>query len=92
VSKTARAHAVSYLLEAGIAWLPAPSEAPWVTDLEAGLLTFPAAAHDDQVDAMTRALRKLCSRRGSGTIASGTPRVGGWGLPSPEVSGWGCPY
>ena len=32
---------------------------PWVKDLVAELTAFPAAANDDQVDALTQALRRL---------------------------------
>jgi len=40
-------------------WLPHPDIAPWVKDLVAELTTFPASANDDQVDALTQALRRL---------------------------------
>jgi phage terminase large subunit-like protein len=33
--------------------------------LESELLSFPAAMHDDQVDALTQALRKLSKRKGN---------------------------
>lgn len=56
-SKLARAHAVTAYWEAGNVLLP--REAPWLKDFVAELTTFPAAAHDDQVDAMTQALRRL---------------------------------
>lgn len=58
-SKLARAHAVTSYWEAGNVWLPHPDMAPWVTVLVDELTTFPAAAHDDQVDALTQALRRL---------------------------------
>lgn len=58
-SKLARAHAVTHVWEAGNVWLPHPDIAPWVKDLVAELTAFPAAANDDQVDAMTQALRQL---------------------------------
>ena len=58
-SKLARAHAVSSYWEAGNVWLPHPDIAPWVKDLVAELTTFPASANDDQVDALTQALRRL---------------------------------
>jgi predicted phage terminase large subunit-like protein len=63
-SKTARAHAVTWLFEAGNVWLPAASERPWAGEFETEILTFPAAAHDDQVDAMTQALRRLARQPG----------------------------
>jgi len=58
-SKLARAHAVTSYWEAGNVWLPHPDVAPWVKDLVSELTAFPAAANDDQVDAMTQALRRL---------------------------------
>lgn len=58
-SKLARAHAMTYLWEAGNIYLPHPDIAPWVKDFVNELLSFPAAAHDDQVDAMTQGVRHL---------------------------------
>ena len=58
-SKLARAHAVTHVWEAGNVWLPHPDIAPWVKDLVGELTAFLAAANDDQVDAMTQALRQL---------------------------------
>jgi predicted phage terminase large subunit-like protein len=58
-SKLARAHAVTSYWEAGNVWLPHPDKAPWVKELVGELTAFPAAAHDDQVDALTQALRRL---------------------------------
>ena len=58
-SKLARAHAVTSWWEAGNVWLPHPDLYPWVKGLVAELTAFPAAANDDQVDALTQALRRL---------------------------------
>lgn len=58
-SKVARAHAVTAYWEAGNVWLPHPDIAPWCKDLVSELTAFPASANDDQVDAMTQALRRL---------------------------------
>ena len=58
-SKLARAHAVTAYWEAGNVWLPHPDIAPWVVGLVSELTAFPAAANDDQVDALTQALRRL---------------------------------
>ena len=33
-----------------------PQSAPWLPDLEAEILAFPAGRHDDQVDSITQAL------------------------------------
>lgn len=63
-SKTARAHAVTALWEAGNVLLPDKSLRPWVEEFKGEVLAFPAGAHDDQVDAMTQALRHLQGRRG----------------------------
>lgn len=68
-SKLARAHAVTAFWEARNVWLPHPSIAPWVDDLVGELKTFPAAAHDDQVDALTQALRRLYPLKGRLTIS-----------------------
>jgi len=58
-SKLARAHAITSYWEAGNIWLPHPDLFPWVKELVAELTAFPAAANDDQVDAMTQAIRRL---------------------------------
>lgn len=58
-SKLARAHAVTSYWEAGNIYLPHPDEAPWVKELVAELTIFPAGANDDQVDALTQAVRRL---------------------------------
>jgi predicted phage terminase large subunit-like protein len=53
--KVARASAVSPLIEAGNIFLPHPLYAPWVNDFIEECAAFPNGAHDDQIDAMTRA-------------------------------------
>lgn len=53
-NKLARAHAVSPLVHAGNVHLP--SFTSWIDDLVTEAALFPAAAHDDQVDALTQAL------------------------------------
>jgi len=58
-SKLARAHAVTWVWEAKNVWTPYPQITPWMRSLLSEVLTFPAAANDDQVDAMTQALRRL---------------------------------
>jgi predicted phage terminase large subunit-like protein len=60
-SKVARAHAVTALWAAGNVFIPEDDYAPWVRDFIEELISFPAGAHDDQVDAMTQALRHLKS-------------------------------
>ncbi len=58
-SKLARAHAVTSYWEALNIWLPDPSICPWINAYISELTAFPAAAHDDQVDSTTQALRRL---------------------------------
>jgi predicted phage terminase large subunit-like protein len=58
-SKLARAHAVTSYWEAGNVWIPHPSIAPWIKAFVGEVTFFPAGANDDQVDAMTQALRRL---------------------------------
>lgn len=58
-SKEARAFSVTPLWESGNVFLP-PHEVDWVDrDFLPELLTFPAGAHDDQVDAHDQALNYL---------------------------------
>jgi predicted phage terminase large subunit-like protein len=61
-SKVARAEAVTPFVEAGNVHMPSPRLCPWVGDFTEELAAFPAAAHDDQVDAMTQALQRLMLR------------------------------
>lgn len=56
-SKEARAMAMTGEWEAGNIYLPA--DAVWVSDFIDRVTTFPAASHDDEVDAMTQAVRYL---------------------------------
>ena len=58
-SKLARAHAVTWIWEAGNVLLPYEQITPWMREYISEITMFPAAAHDDQVDAMTMALRRL---------------------------------
>jgi predicted phage terminase large subunit-like protein len=58
-SKTARAAAVSPFVEARGVWLPAAELCPWVAGLVGEAASFPAGAHDDQVDTMSQALYRL---------------------------------
>jgi len=52
--KVTRFAAVSAMIEAGKIVLP--EQAPWLADFESELFNFPAATHDDQVDALTQYL------------------------------------
>jgi predicted phage terminase large subunit-like protein len=58
-SKLSRAHAVTWVWEAKNVWTPFPQITPWMRAFLSEVLSFPAAANDDQVDAMTQALRRL---------------------------------
>ena len=58
-SKVARASAVSPFVEAGNVWLPALEIAPWIGDFIEEHASFPAGAHDDQVDAASQALNRM---------------------------------
>ena len=66
-SKESRAHATTGLWAAGNVHLP-PVRRSWVGDLIDELLHFPHAAHDDQIDAATQALRYLTQRDGADWI------------------------
>lgn len=64
-SKEARASSVTPLWEAKNVYLPPPDSYPWVKrDFIPELLSFPAGAHDDQVDSMTQALSDLHKNTG----------------------------
>jgi len=58
--KTMRLVGVSGIFESGCVYLP--DQAPWLDAYKHELLTFPAAAHDDQVDSTTGALDWYRSR------------------------------
>ena len=58
-SKLARAHAVTWVWESGNVWIPYEQVVSWVRGFITEITMFPAAAHDDQVDATTQALRHL---------------------------------
>lgn len=75
-SKTARAYATTPFFEAGNVYLPAKGVNNWSQALIDELLQFPSGAHDDQVDALTQAIRKLLvtNRR---RISIGTNFFGG---------------
>lgn len=62
--KLTRFAAVTPLIEAGRLVLPV--SAPWLADFEQELLTFPAVAHDDQVDALSQLLSWWRQRRQPG--------------------------
>ena len=59
-SKEARAHAVSPLFESGNVWVPKGKK--WLGEYIEEMITFPAASHDDQMDATSQALDYLRSK------------------------------
>ena len=72
--KEARTHAVEPLFAAGNVWFPHPEHsrlpdgrrgAPWVPPCVHEIVTFPAAAHDDQLDACTQYLNHVALRGGA---------------------------
>ena len=56
--KVARAHAVSGAIEAGDVYLPGSTDIEWVFDFIEECSSFPNGKHDDQVDAMSQALKR----------------------------------
>lgn len=58
-SKYARASAVSPLVWSKNVHIPSARLAPWSEDLMQEVLSFPAGANDDQIDALTQALNQL---------------------------------
>lgn len=58
--KLTRASSVSATVEAGRVFLP--THAPWLTDYEMEMLTFPNAPHDDQVDSTSQFLEWMRTR------------------------------
>lgn len=57
--KVSRAWSVTPLYEGGNVWFPHPKIAPWVPGVITQMIQFPFGANDDDVDAMTQALRKV---------------------------------
>ena len=74
--KIARAQAVSPEVEAGNVYLPLPAREPWVEEFVEECGAFPNGAHDDQVDAMTQALRRLVGGSGWSTFIQHYDRHG----------------
>lgn len=76
-SKLARAHAITHVWEGHNVYIPDPKIHKWVTDLTNELTSFPASANDDQVDALTQALRYLFPLRGKLNISAELLRQAG---------------
>lgn len=77
--KIVRAQAVTPYIEAGNVYLPDPSIAPWIHDFLEECYSFPNAAHDDDVDAMTQAINQLADK----VTTSAPPRDYGQDRQSP---------
>jgi predicted phage terminase large subunit-like protein len=76
--KVARANAVTPYVESGNVYLPNPDLFPWVRDFIEQCANFPRAKHDDEVDAMTQALRRLYDTQANCALPEFrvSPRVG----------------
>jgi predicted phage terminase large subunit-like protein len=68
-SKESRAHAISFLFEAGNVYFPDPELYHWVDDLIEELVSFPNGANDDQVDALCQGLKYLENNSSNSTRA-----------------------
>ena len=66
--KVSRAHAVTATHAAGLVWLP--NGAHWVADFVDEMASFPAAPHDDQVDAFVHALAYATANVGAAPAAT----------------------
>jgi predicted phage terminase large subunit-like protein len=86
ISKEARYRAVTPEIESGNAYLPHPSEAPWVNDLLSELRDAPRGSHDDQADALAQALAGLRDV-GRGSVAAPGRRLVVVGPNHPQVPG-----
>jgi len=84
--KESRAHAVTPLLEAGRVYLP--DVAPWLIDFIEELSSFPAAPHDDMVDACTQALNYLREKGRCETIIRVGAADDGGSAPGGRVEHW----
>jgi predicted phage terminase large subunit-like protein len=62
-SKMARVQAILGAIESGNVWVP--KDKRFTADFIDECSTFPNAAHDDQVDAMSQALNRLIYQRGN---------------------------
>ena len=83
--KVSRAHSCSPSVEAGNVLLP--EAAPWLADFLDEVSTFPAGAHDDQVDALSQVLNFVRAEGGEHGIASfyrGMAERQARGEPEPE--------
>jgi predicted phage terminase large subunit-like protein len=63
--KVARAHNITWVMEAGNVYIPSKYIASWIEAYVDEFTAFPNAAHDDQVDATTQALCQIANKGGS---------------------------
>lgn len=66
--KVSRANAVSPYCQSGNVYLPNPNLYPWVWEMIEQFANFPRGRHDDDVDAMTQALRRLYDAVANGSM------------------------
>jgi len=88
--KVARAHACAPLVESGKVFIP--DQASWRRDFLDEVCSFPAAPHDDQVDAMSQALNYLRENDYPPYRYEGLPRGYShdpWARPASERGPWG---
>jgi predicted phage terminase large subunit-like protein len=64
--KVMRMNAETARIEAGAVSLP--RRAPWLEELKRELLAFPNGRYDDQVDALSQALKRAFERRASVSV------------------------
>jgi predicted phage terminase large subunit-like protein len=83
-SKQARARAIAPFVEGGDVAVPDPADHPWVAALIDECASFPNAAHDDQVDALSQALHQLLLSKGDDLMEE-LVREMGLNAPAAEV-------
>lgn len=76
--KVSRALTAAARMELGTVYLP--KSAPWLSEFEAELLTFPNAAHDDQVDTLSYAAAHVARQPKPSTLRApvAAPRSPSW--------------
>lgn len=89
--KVSRANAVSPYFESMNVYLPTPLSEPWVYEFVEEAANFPAAAHDDDIDAMTQAIKYLADSISLSAAPEfrAVPRFGDPGTASHVIGGGG---
>src|SRR5215471_19756169 len=80
--KLARAVACSLLIESGRLFIPEASH--WLREFLDEVTAFPAAPHDDQVDALSMGLNYLRENRWERPILTLAPSTSRWSMPDPR--------